>query len=496
MAGTGKSTIARTVARQYYERGCLGASFFFSRDRADVSHAGMFFTSIAVQLASGSTHLRSVICEAIKEHSDIASQGPRDQWTQLLLQPLSKLNANSVSSPLIIVIDALDECEGDNDIRRIIQLLAEAGNLRTTRLRVFVTSRPETPIRLGFRDIRGILHRDLVLDYISRTTVDHDISVFFRKCFGEIRDDYEDLPADWPGDEMLAFLVQRADGLFIYAATVCRFIKGDEQWPPQDLLELVISSCSPTGLPGRGHSTPSNPPTFELDKMYLQILMHPFRKVLDERDRLKLSQIFKQVVGSMVILSEPLSPAALAGLLGLRKELINQRLRHLHSIIHVPESSGLLIRLLHPSFRDFLIDEQRCCVKDFWVDEKTAHEALAQNCLKLMDTGLKRDICNLHAPGALTSEADRNRLKECLPPEVQYACLYWVHHLQKGGAQLHDNDQVHSFLQRHFLHWLEALSLMQSLSAGVVMIRTLGNLLAVSFSYYIAVLYHWLNESS
>jgi hypothetical protein len=489
MAGTGKSTIARTVARQCYERGCLGASFFFSRDRADVSHADMFFTSIAVQLASGSTHLRSVICEAIRAHSDIASQGPRDQWTQLLLQPLSRLKANSVSSPLIIVIDALDECDGDNDIRRIIQLLAEAENLGTTRLRVFLTSRPETPIRLGFRDIRGILHRDLVLDYISRTTVDHDISVFFRKSFREIRDDYEDLPADWPGDETLAFLVQRADGLFIYAATVCRFIKGDEQWPPHDLLELVISSGGHPGLPGQGHSAPSKPPTFELDKMYLQIVRHLFRKVLDERDKLKLSQIFKQVIGSIVILSEPLSPTALAGLLGLRKELINQRLRHVRSVIHVPESPGLPIRLLHPSFRDFLIDEQRCCDKDFWVDEKMAHEALAQNCLKLMDTCLKRDICDLHAPGALTSEVDRSRIEECLPPEVQYACLYWVQHLQKSGAQLHDNDQVHSFLQRHFLHWLEALSLMQSLSGGVVMIRTLGNLLAVSFSYYNAILY-------
>ena len=484
MAGTGKSTIARTVARQCYERGCLGASFFFSRDRADVSHADMFFTSIAVQLASGSTHLRSVICEAIREHSDIASQGPRDQWTQLLLQPLSKLKANSVPSPLIIVIDALDECEGDNDIRRIIQLLAEAENLGTTRLRVFLTSRPETPIRLGFRDIRGILHRDLILDYISRTTVDHDISLFFRKSFREIRDDYEDLPADWPGDETLAFLVQRADGLFIYAATLCRFIKGDELWPPHDLLELVISSGGPPGLPERGHSAPSKPPTFELDKMYLQILRHLFRKVLDERERLKLSQVFKQVIGSIVILSEPLSPTALAGLLGLRKELINQRLRHLRSVIHVPESPGLPIRLLHPSFRDFLIDEQRCCDKDFWVDEKTAHEALAQNCLKLMDTCLKRDICDLHAPGALTSEVDRSRIEECLPPEVQYACLYWVQHLQKSGAQLHDNDQVHSFLQRHFLHWLEALSLMQSLSGGVVMIRTLGNLLAVSIMQY------------
>jgi hypothetical protein len=89
---------------------------------------------------------------------------------------------------------------------------------------------------------------DLVLDYASRTTVDHDISVF--ESFREVRDDYEDLPADWPGDETLAFFVQRTDGLFIYAATGCRFI---------------ISSGGPPGLLKRGHGAPSKPPAFEPD---------------------------------------------------------------------------------------------------------------------------------------------------------------------------------------------------------------------------------------
>ena len=39
-AGAGKSTIAHTIARRYYEQGRLGASIFFSRGSRDVSHAG------------------------------------------------------------------------------------------------------------------------------------------------------------------------------------------------------------------------------------------------------------------------------------------------------------------------------------------------------------------------------------------------------------------------------------------------------------------------
>src|SRR5947207_465174 len=52
LAGTGKSTIARTVARENNGTGCLGASFFFSRGGGDLAHAGKLFPTIAVQLSN------------------------------------------------------------------------------------------------------------------------------------------------------------------------------------------------------------------------------------------------------------------------------------------------------------------------------------------------------------------------------------------------------------------------------------------------------------
>ena len=91
-----------------------------------VIHRDLNITSIAAQLASKSSSLKRSICEAIAEHSDIVSQALRDQWNRLVLQPLSKLEANSLQSPLLIVIDALDECEGEDDIGVILQLLAAA----------------------------------------------------------------------------------------------------------------------------------------------------------------------------------------------------------------------------------------------------------------------------------------------------------------------------------------------------------------------------------
>jgi hypothetical protein len=78
MAGTGKSTIAYTVARAYFEQGRLAASFFFSRGGGDVGHAGKFITSIAVQLANNIPALKRNICDAITERDDIISQSLRD----------------------------------------------------------------------------------------------------------------------------------------------------------------------------------------------------------------------------------------------------------------------------------------------------------------------------------------------------------------------------------------------------------------------------------
>jgi hypothetical protein len=165
LAGTGKSTISRTVARRYSEQKRLGASFFFSRGGGDVSHAGKFFTSLAVQLAEAVPSLQTHICDAVTERSDIANLSLLDQWRELVIRPLKLVKSDKPSSPssYLLIIDALDECDNESHVRTILQLLAEARSLTTVRLRVFLTSRPEVPIRHGIRTIPQAEHQDFVL---------------------------------------------------------------------------------------------------------------------------------------------------------------------------------------------------------------------------------------------------------------------------------------------------------------------------------------------
>jgi hypothetical protein len=101
----------------------------------------------------------------------------------------------------------------------------------------------------------------------------------------------------------------------------------------------------------------------------------------DEQDTEMLCGRFRQIVGSIVILFDSLSAVALSRLFDVQDWEISVTLRPLHSILRVPNSLNSSVRLLHPSFRDFLLDKQRCRDQHFWVDEKEAHRVLAESSL-------------------------------------------------------------------------------------------------------------------
>lgn len=63
---------------------------------------------------------------------------------------------------------------------------------------MLVTSRPEIPIRLGFRNISGSVYEDFVLYEISAAVIRHDITIFLRYELDKIKEEFS-LPFDWPG---------------------------------------------------------------------------------------------------------------------------------------------------------------------------------------------------------------------------------------------------------------------------------------------------------
>jgi hypothetical protein len=473
LAGTGKSTVARTVARSYHEKQRLAASFFFSRGSGDVGHAGKFVTSIAVDIANNVPALKPYISDAVKERIDIASRSLREQWDCLILIPLLKLanSDNPVPAPLVLVVDALDECNSDNDIRTIVQLLAETKSLPKVRLRVLLTSRPERPIRNGFRRIPEVKRQDVVLQNIPRSIVDHDIALLLQHDLQLTRRELH-LPAGWPGAEITAQLVQSAGGLFVWAATACRFIRDGDRLAPERL-ETIL----------RNDSEVTTGPEKLLNQIYTTVLensisiqIHGY--AIEEQECLLID--IRHVLGNIVALFSPLSVQSLGQLLdgGQGFEWV---LADLHAILDIPDDQSRPICLHHPSLRNFLFDQNRCGNK-FYVDEKIAHKKLARRCIKLMSasTSLRRNICSLSEPSTLANEIGEDILPASLSSELRYACRYWVEHLEHSQQNVIDGDAVYVFLELHLLHWVEAMSLMGEMAQCLRLLVVLQGLIAVS----------------
>jgi hypothetical protein len=467
MAGTGKSTIARTIAQSFADRRQLGASFFFKKGEGERGNASRFFTTMASDLVKHEPGMLAGIRKALNEDSAVSQRALKDQFEKLILQPLLEIKeAGSQALRRIVVIDALDECEREEDIRAILRLLARTKDIQPVPLRIVVTSRPELHIRLGFKEMPNGTYQDLVLHEVPKSTIEHDIRLFLEHELGAIRQERM-LALDWPSSHQIMALVELAVPLFIYAATVCRFV-GTKGRNPIKYLDKVLEYEKSTFS--------------QLDGTYLPALEQLLDEQKDDKEEWLIE--FREVVGSIVVLESPLSITSLGCLLRLSEEEVRCRLDSLHSVLSVPNSEDVPVRLLHLSFREFLVDPQKQGKSPFWVDEKSTHNKLASCCLELMSglSGLRQDMCGLVSPGVLRSEIDDGTVASSLLPELQYACRYWTSHLIQSQQDIIDGNTTHIFLQKHLLHWLEAMSLMREASRCVHLLDSLQALAGVRSS--------------
>lgn len=467
MAGTGKSTIARTIAESFASHGQLGASFFFKRGEGERSNASRFFTTIATDLVAREPGMVPGIRKTLNEDSAISHKALKDQFEKLILQPLLGIKqTRSQALVRVIVIDALDECEREADVRATLQLLAQTKDIRLVPLRIVVTSRPELHIRLGFKEMANGTYQDLVLHEVPRSTIEHDICLFLEHELGKIRKERM-LAPDWPAQQQILALIELAVPLFIYAATVCRYI-GSKGSSPTAFLNRILQYQKVTFS--------------QLERTYLPVLDQLLSEQ-EEDEKETWLQAFREVVGSIIVLENPLSIVSLARLLQVPEEEIQCRLDSLHSVLSVPNNKDAPVRLLHLSFQEFLISPKKQGNSPFRVDKKRTHQKLASRCLELMSgsSGLRQNICSLSGPGVLRGEIDEKTVATNLLPDLQYACRYWIDHLKQSGQDIINGDTTHLFLQKHLLHWLEAMSLIREASRCVDLLNSLQVLTNVRF---------------
>ena len=478
MAGTGKSTISCTVAKWLVDQGFqgtarLGASFFFKRGEADRGSAALLFPTIAGQLATRINGFDVLIAKAIDVDPYICSKALGEQFKRLIYEPLQQLTSIHDPSTYVVVLDALDECENEDDVQTVLQLWSSLPQMANIHLRLFLTSRPDLPIRLGFKKLSGDKYRDIVLHEVPQPVIQHDILVFLEDALTNFRKEYNLEPLgiplndEWPGLQTLQLLTDMAVPLFIVAATTYRLIS-DLDHNPEEQLKTILASPKLSHLP-------------QTSQVYLPILQKMTVSLRDKHDKEKLNREFQIIIGSIITLAEPLSRTALATLLDIPLSTVVLSLRPLHSVLYVPEDVETPVRPLHLSFGEFLTSEE---IQDepFGVNGPATHGMLLSKCLQLLSgpDGLRQNICSLAYPGQPRSEIMPAHIHQYLTSAIRYACRYWVHHAKYSAFQLSDEDEVYAFLQNHFLHWLEALSLLDQLVDAIECISILQSIISVS----------------
>jgi hypothetical protein len=435
-AGAGKTAIAQSLCKLCAAAQWLAGSFFFSRYAPGRSNADFLFSTIAFELSLAIPDVGKIINEIVANDPSIPTKEPEIQLQKLILEPLQQVS-EQVMHPVVIIIDGLDECEGEDVQSNVLRLLGSVfqhSSVGCDRICFIVTSRPEPWIHDEFtvEPLRSIT-RQIFLGQTSEAN--DDIRTFFRLGFTDIHDNpkhrltMSNVAKPWPSYRVLDDLVDKASGQFIYPATVLKFV-GDPNYRPTDRLDII------TSIPVIPPSALTSRPFGALDQLYSQILSMSSGKL---RTLDILSALIAMRAPSALFLEwgphvDLLRVAE--KLLGLQPGDGPQALRMIHSLVHITGRSLISdiaddnlsppgdlqtyyqnedeIRFHHKSFVDYLLDPSRSL--EYCVDMEEMNARLALACIITMQTFslqptsriacstfLLNFICNLLTPHAKCS---------------------------------------------------------------------------------------------
>ncbi|KAG8984013.1 hypothetical protein FRB90_005624, partial [Tulasnella sp. 427] len=455
MAGMGKSTIATTVAYRWARRGTY-ALFHFRRGKN--AKDGLLTCALARQLGErGSPDLRDAILQAVRDHPSIIGERPEEQFAILLVNSMKKLPFTQQTCPILLIIDALDECAEISTAVKFVQLVAKYDSDFPPNIKFILTTRPEAPL---LNELERRNWRMEILDLALRTEASSDVKLYFRSKLAEVKGSTSKMIERWPSEDSIRRLAEQSEGVFQWAHTAIEYIQSGRN--PELRLENLLTGSSYRGL----------------DALYSGILSQAFTNK-DQSPNPNDRHLLRRSLSILVAAPHPISLNVLAYLLtppekmdsthqkGVSADYLrNEIFLDVMSLVFVPESPLGEIQLMHTSIRDFLSND---CRKDepYFVDLSAAHRELARNCIQLMERDLRKNICNLTDLSLPNSHPDvQDAVTQHVPAGLIYCCRAWALHLTEGGRRNCPEDPIAmktnvfmTFSMRRILQWVEVMSL-------------------------------------
>ncbi|KAJ7089464.1 WD40 repeat-like protein [Mycena epipterygia] len=441
VAGSGKSTISTTIAESLRGLERLGGFLFFDRNDRARSHPDSVIRTIAYWLALSSTHLGSAISDAIRRDPAVVNAPLRTQFKELLLEPLQTAEPH-IKGPIILILDALDEC-GEPDTRlALVSLLSGEFPKLPRFLRIFITSRLDSDIGDQFES----RFHHWVLN--AGSSSNNDVESFIRYEMTHMRG------LNGPGEESIKALVELSGGLFIWASTAIKFLKS---YRPNERLNILLSQHSTRG--------------FTLDALYSVALRDSAPWHTDK----EFAEEARAVLLCVVLGRVPMTDETIDMILAFEKGSSANVLVYLACVIEW--TGGNKARTLHASFTDYLTDPTRSGGEPWSINPKVDNLPLSLGCLHILNSELQFNICRLENSHYLNVEVPDIflRVTTNVSPQLAYSCCFWANHIQETPLDETVLQAVEKFMHCKALYWLEVLSLLGQVPIATVALGFAGD---------------------
>ncbi|KAE9386185.1 hypothetical protein BT96DRAFT_1026345 [Gymnopus androsaceus JB14] len=452
--GTGKSAIAHSIAGHYNALGRLGSSIFADLPQDPLTRSGLptlLFPTIARDLADLDPQYRHVLWNVIESKKALRKAlDPVEQCEKFIVAPSNSL---AISGPIVIVMDALDECPSSHALSQFLSVLAQHAHDLPPNFRIIITARAGSYMLQYFRDVARTYEIDNTgwsakydLSQVAKSHLRSDLTTEQLKDFD---------------DTVVSEFVEQSQGSFRRMIKACNAICGVNS-------ETYLQKLSPfkrhQTLISRSQN--SRLPVQPDDSLYMQELA-----AILAGQGASFRARFKSIMGILLAACRPLS---MLELMHISDDLEEGAILQLDGLLRNTTHLYAPITPFYSSFYDFLRDPARS--REFFVDVSGHHSSLAKACLRVLCDKLHFNICHLESSYLPNAEVINlpDRTERYIGPELSYASQFWIQHLVKIPPEALA-PEAEIMLQTRLLFWLEVLSVLGRVEIAIDGLQALAS---------------------